>query len=83
VKRENVKHEEKGTIDARRIGITAAKALREIEPGWSVDELLLHPRVSLRVVHATNLRLSIRRADHEVLRALLNCRKRGDLKSSC
>jgi hypothetical protein len=69
------------TTDSRRLGVTAGAILKERHPDWSVDELLLHPRKALEVCRRTNLRLSVQRPHDEVLRALLNARKRGDLKS--
>lgn len=67
--------------DAKTIGQTAASYLATLHADWSVDELLLHPEEAIEICRLTNLRLGRKLARHEILRALLNARKRGDLKN--
>lgn len=67
--------------DAKTIGQTAKSYLTTLHADWSVDELLLHPDQAKEICRRTNLRLGRKLEHHEILRSLLNCRKRGDLKS--
>lgn len=58
---------------------TAGNAMYEMFPDWSVDELLLHPDDAKRVCVAVRGKLCKRTPDDEILRALLNGRKQGNL----
>lgn len=68
--------------DAATIGRTAWEVLKDAPPpsrDWSVDELLLHPADAIEVCRLTNLRLCRRLRHDQILRALLNARKHGQL----
>lgn len=66
--------------DSVTIGRTAFELASKKYAGRSVDELLLHPDDAKAICVAVRQKLGKRLEDCDVLRALLNGRKRGILK---
>jgi hypothetical protein len=65
--------------DSHRIGKTAGAVLKETFPDLSVDRLLTRPRDAIKVCVKTSKRLGRQLTHEEILKELLNARKRGDL----
>lgn len=63
--------------DSRRIGTVAWSTLNRNHPGWSVDELLIHPRDAMRLCALVCESMSVTRPHDVILRALVNARKHG------
>lgn len=63
--------------DNRRVGTVAWKLLRDRHPDWSVDELLIHPVDAINLCQRVNARMATDRPIPQILRALVNARKRG------
>lgn len=69
------------TLDSARIARTAWEASRQLFPGiTSIDKLLCSPDSAIAVCKKTNLILNRKLEREEICTALLNARKRGDLK---
>jgi hypothetical protein len=69
----------KTPVDSWTIGRTAAAVLRDKFKGLSVDRILTRPKDAIDLCRQTNTRLC-RQLEHEqILQALVNARKRGDL----
>ncbi len=71
--------------DAHLIGKTAGEVLaaysRESTDGpISVDRLLVNPSMAIALCKLTNTRLGRQLKHEQILKELLNARKRGDLK---
>jgi hypothetical protein len=56
-------------------------AMHGMWPDWTVDEMLLHPAEAHAFCVQVRIQSKSQRSDHEILRALLNARKRSLLKS--
>lgn len=69
--------------DRKTIADHVADVMHDNWPAWSIDTLLTHPHAAIHMAGLVCRRLR-RRADkqniHEVCRAALSSRKRGDLK---
>jgi hypothetical protein len=67
--------------DSITIGQAAWDVLRRIRPNIaSVDELLTYPQEAIEVCKATRREIGKKLSDHEILKCLINARKRSKLK---
>jgi hypothetical protein len=63
--------------DARTVALVAREVLTERHPGWSDEQLLYRPRKAMELCREVRQRTGRPAEDHDILRALINDRKRG------
>lgn len=68
--------------DADRVAETATDVRFESHPDWSDETLLFHPDEAKRVCVEVRRRLGKKVADDQILRAMVNARKRGKVRSA-
>jgi hypothetical protein len=66
--------------DAKTVAEAAFDVLRKEHPDWSDETLLYHPVEAQRLCKSVRRRTGKRLDDDQILRAMVNARKRGKVK---